>query len=335
MKLKGSIVCERKQYLYKGKKDERSYLVNKGIGKAAKGKLLLNSNEALLLLDLYGVESECFPKTDFSNYIVYRDLHQKGFTFGERKGEKLLVKSYETSPLDLRGRLDVVSADKFFIAVKGDDLYSSHWFGQKGTYKRGDGNLYLLDLFEATYLKERGLLNGKIPNLSKEDEEKYEVFKEWCDNGFVVKTGFKFGGDFRIYAAGAKPGKVQHSKHILHVLPSTYLSSVEEWSRAVRVCHAVKKTYVLALPSTGAKPLPFDFTVAKNNVKYAVKVLNQAQPISAELLEGLLNSALDKGLILLLAIVDREASITYYKTEKLSLGESKWSYYEVEWLKLK
>ena len=38
------------------------------------------------------------------------------------------------------------------------------------------------------------------------------------------------------------------------------------------------------------------------------------------------------GLDMLLAISDRESSITYYLVKKIELPKSKYEYYEIEWL---
>jgi len=85
-------------------------------------------------------------------------------------------------------------------------------------------------------------------------EDLNNVYLEWRNAGYVVKTGLKFGTHFRIYVPGAKPEKGKnwvHSKHVLHVFPRKSSLIISEWARAIRVAHSVKKTFILAIPGKG------------------------------------------------------------------------------------
>ena len=79
----------------------------------------------------------------------------------------------------------------------------------------------------------------------------YEVYEDWRMNGYVVKTGFKFGTHFRIYFPGASPAASGdewiHSKHVLHVFPKEQKMVISEWARAVRVAHGVWQVHWLVV----------------------------------------------------------------------------------------
>ena len=105
--------------------------------------------------------------------------------------------------------------------AKAKEIYESLWLGQYGSYKASDrGNLNKLDVYETMFLIENGML--RLTNINKKkliEELKsrhshfsllYSVYKDWRQNGYVVKTGFKFGTHFRIYFPGAKPFKAEN-----------------------------------------------------------------------------------------------------------------------------
>ena len=81
----------------------------------------------------------------------------------------------------------------------------------------------------------------------------YDVYKDWREKGYIIKTGFKFGTHFRVYFPGARPmGRENqewvHSKHVIHVFPKETTLLISEWARAIRVAHSVRKTFILAVP---------------------------------------------------------------------------------------
>ena len=337
MHLKGKVVGSRK-FSYVGSEKEVSYLLRRGIGKLEGKKLMLNKQEALYLWEFMGVEvpSAVFSQ-DFSKYITFRDLFNKGFRFKQSlEGSEKPVKTYNSTKTKLKGKLRVVYSDGSFTCVEGSDsLYKEHWFGQIGAYKKGTGKLYLLDKFEAKYLSEKGLLSGSFRTPGPHFNEYYKVYKEWRDAGFVLKTGFKFGGDFRIYPGGTNPSNITHSKHVLHVFPQKLITTAENWSRSIRVCHAVRKTYILAVPTEEQRRFKPDFIVAKDSQEAVVKVLKQDQKISGADLQAALSYCIENSTELMLAMVDRETSVTYYRARRISLEGSSTLYYEVEWLNLK
>jgi tRNA-intron endonuclease len=116
-------------------------------------------------------------------------------------------------------------------------------------------------LMEALYLIERKKLNLKdTKNKTIKKEEfrkkgnkleknfsiKYVVFKDLRNRGYIVKTAFKFGADFRVYDKGIKPGE-DHAKWIVYPLKETEKLTLYEFSAKNRVAHSTKKTLLLAV----------------------------------------------------------------------------------------
>ena len=92
-------------------------------------------------------------------------------------------------------------------------------------------------------------------------QEKYIVYKDMRDRGLVVKTGFKFGCDFRVYGRGVKVKKgpktaAEHTKWVVYTVPEDYTCSFQELSRAVRLAHSIRAEMLWAIVD------------AENNVTY-------------------------------------------------------------------
>lgn len=244
--------------------------------------------------------------------------------------------------------------------AKGKELYERFWMGQYGSYKAADrGQLNKLDVYETAFLIEKGLL--KIDKLNratlarvatarrKEFPQLYAVYKELRERGYVIKTGFKFGTNFRLYFPGAKPMKKDsnswvHSKHVIHVFPKSSRLLISEWARVIRVAHSVRKTFILAVPGLGKAPrIDLDFTLyhrkggeAENPdnapPRYAMLSLSEEEYIGGAEFAGALEEAKRRKLDLIVAIADRETAVTYYGVRQIKLPGSKSDYYEIDWM---
>jgi tRNA-intron endonuclease len=123
-----------------------------------------------------------------------------------------------------------------------------------------------LSFVEALYLLEKGRIavkkSGKKMGfhglmdfgLGKDRRlhEKFIVYKDLRDRGFVAKTGFKFGCDFRVYqrGVGVKKGPKsasEHTKWIVYTVPEDYACSFAELSRAVRLAHSIRAQMLWAI----------------------------------------------------------------------------------------
>jgi tRNA-intron endonuclease len=123
-----------------------------------------------------------------------------------------------------------------------------------------------LSFVEALYLLERGriiLSKGPVKtgftalmhHAAGRDQrihEKYAVYRDLRDRGLVVKTGFKFGCDFRVYqrGVGVRRGPKsagEHTKWIVFTVPEDYTCAFQELSRAVRLAHSIRARMLWAI----------------------------------------------------------------------------------------
>ena len=123
-----------------------------------------------------------------------------------------------------------------------------------------EGKALVLSLIEAIYLVESGKLEvvkGKktlsfeelVKAGSRKEKEfinKYLVYKDLRERGMLVRTGLKFGTDFRLYERGATLGK-GHSNYLVHVVPEEYTCSFPEMARALRLAKNVNKDMIYAI----------------------------------------------------------------------------------------
>lgn len=350
------------------------------------GELELATEEALYLIDVRGAECSRFgAQVSFSDlsgrfaneskfiarYLTYKDWRERGLVAvagGQESKEpsQTPVKKYPASSLHLpRMRLTGVFFSTDLITLineekEGRELYDSLWFGQHGSYKASErGKLNKLDVFEALFLIEAGVLN--MENISKgllirqatarrrDFKSLYEVYKDLREKGYVVKTGFKFGTNFRLYFPGAKPmkageGEWTHSKHVIQVFPKDSKLLISEWARAIRVAHSVRKTFILAVPgrTTGEKQ-EIDYVLyhrhggeadnPENSApKFAMLSLGEDEYIGGQEFASAIGEAKRKKLELLLAIADRETAVTYYRVRQIKIPGSRHDYFEIDWM---
>lgn len=246
----------------------------------------------------------------------------------------------------------------------GRELYERFWIGQFGTYKAAHrGRISKLDVFETIYLLRHGdmrLRGASLDGVEKKARKRirffpdmYLVYEDWRKRGYVVKTGFKFGTHFRIYLPGASPVRSEdewmHSKHVIHVFPRRHKQIISEWARAIRVAHSVKKTFILAIPGkktpieVDPKKPRLDFllyhrkkggieTPKDGSPRYLMYSLTEDEYIGGEELARALAECDHFGLEMLMAISDRESSVTYYVIKAVDLPGSEYEYYEIEWV---
>jgi len=339
-------------------------------------------NESSTTLDLFSRFSG--SERIFAKLAAYRDWRDRGLIIvpagrflAEHAGKHFGNSPVITYPSefvnlpDLSGiTLNFLLPDRFSFLLCSHELHFSlfekYWFGQLGVYKQPEKDKILkLDLLETLYLAKHGArvleFGSKkeldfvdLLELTGRDKEEisalYDVYEEWRDRGYVVKTGFKFGTHFRIYFPGASPirrGKEWiHSKHVIHVFPKASSMLMSEWARAVRVAHSVRKTFIMAVPQMEESDYPsvqFDFVAwwrSNGNVekpnesppRFAIIAITEDERLGGRELAAALARAHELGLRLVLAIVDRETSVTYYVAKRIDLRDSRNRYYEVEWI---
>ncbi len=115
----------------------------------------------------------------------------------------------------------------------------------------------ILSLIEALYLLEKGIIEvysfegkmdfNKLLQKCKEHVPRcimlYNVYKEFREKGFVVRSGLKFGADYAVYEKG--PG-IDHAPYLVHVLSLNEKTSPIELVRAGRLSHSVRKKFIVA-----------------------------------------------------------------------------------------
>lgn len=123
------------------------------------------------------------------------------------------------------------------------------------------GNKLILDLFEAIYLTENKTINisdSKGKNISakklfelglKEDKtfySKQKVYDDLRERGYCIKTGLKFGFDFRVYPRGKKVGTA-HTEFGIHVSNESEKLSMTQVSRMTRLAGNIHLKTIIAV----------------------------------------------------------------------------------------
>ncbi|MGZ7118282.1 MAG: tRNA-intron lyase [Methanobacterium sp.] len=115
-----------------------------------------------------------------------------------------------------------------------------------------------LSLIEALYLAEKEkitiLKNGKKVSIHEmyhkiREEDlltNYLVFSDLRNRGYIVKTGFKYGSEFRLYERGKSPGD-GHSDYLVKVFPENQEIKSSDFSSYVRLAHGVNKKLLIAV----------------------------------------------------------------------------------------
>ena len=135
---------------------------------------------------------------------------------------------------------------------KKKDLFEKEFFGKPF------GSALQLSFVEALYLIDRKVLSLEDKSNKKISKVKFlkyvktkhssilsnlHVFKDLKNHSLVVKTGFKFGTNFRVYTD--HPDDI-HAEYLVHVVDKDFTSLWSEFSRAVRLAHSVNKEIVFA-----------------------------------------------------------------------------------------
>lgn len=119
-------------------------------------------------------------------------------------------------------------------------------------------NELVLSLFEALYLlekekieiKEKGKNIGKerICEISKDENfpRKYAVYRDLRERGYVLKSGLKFGADFRVYERGRFENE-EHSSYLLHIFKENDTLSLAEIAGKIRLATSVRKKAIFAV----------------------------------------------------------------------------------------
>lgn len=133
-------------------------------------------------------------------------------------------------------------------------IYDIEFFGQR---LGPTGEPLQLSLLEAVHLADTGRLSidGGVKALVNRGralegarfDRRLATYRELRKRGLVPKTGFKFGADFRTYAAVESVDSLGHSESLVRVLPTDVVLSPRDLALDVRLAHGVRKQMVYAL----------------------------------------------------------------------------------------
>ena len=143
---------------------------------------------------------------------------------------------------------------------------------EKSKFGKIESDFLHLSLIEACYLQEKGRLDiyeddvkcsvGYLIDLLKGQElyGKYVVYRDLKDRGYVIKTGFKYGTEFRLYNRGGGPGQA-HSDYLVKIIFENYDINALDFASYVRVSHGVNKKLLLAIVDE-------DFDITYYNIEW-------------------------------------------------------------------
>lgn len=171
--------------------------------------------------------SEPFLVIREDDSIEWADLVQKGdFNF------LIIDDEFDLTAYTLR-RIDPVGENRFMIEENVKQKGTSELLFDRDSFPDWVG----ADFGRWKYLNryERAHILG---NSNKDSVTEQLVYDDLISRGFILRTGFKYGSNFRIYSGDME----SHAEFLVHVFPD-----IEQWyriSRAVRVAHAVRKKMI-------------------------------------------------------------------------------------------
>lgn len=159
--------------------------------------------------------------------------------------------------------------------IKIDDFRSQDQLRNKGYGDKEDNN-YFLETYEALYLLHLNKLvitNGDVVDFSdlmkhalKYDKEivtKFLVYRDLRSRGYVVKEGFGFGTDFRVYERGGYEKK--RAKYVIFCVNEGINVKVGELSKHVREIETMGKNAIAAVVERRGEVIYYKLTNMKFN----------------------------------------------------------------------
>lgn len=145
-----------------------------------------------------------------------------------------------------------------YLKDSDEELEEVH---EEAYYGKIKDDKLVLSPSEATHLLERGLVDveqgfDKVYDYYAEHDsdfrQKYAAYSDLRERGLIVKTGFKFGAHFRVYARGVNPykkdkGRKDHTEFIVHAVRENEDMSFQEMSRAVRLANNIRADMMWAV----------------------------------------------------------------------------------------
>jgi tRNA-intron endonuclease len=169
--------------------------------------------------------------------------------------------------------IEGVLTKKYLIKIT--DTRSQDQLRNKG-YGDKEDNDYLLETYEALYLlylNKLVITNGSIDNFGsllkhvlKYDKEivtRFFVYRDLRSRGYVVKEGFGFGADFRVYERGGYEKK--RAKYVVFCINEGINVKVGELSKNVREIETMGKNAIAAVVERRGEVIYYKLTNMKFN----------------------------------------------------------------------
>ena len=154
------------------------------------------------------------------------------------------------------------------IDTRSQDQLRNRGYGDK------EDNDYLLETYEALYLlylNKLVITNGSIDNFGsllkhvlKYDKEivtRFLVYRDLRSRGYVVKEGFGFGADFRVYERGGYEKK--RAKYVVFCINEGINVKVGELSKNVREIETMGKNAIAAVVERRGEVIYYKLTNMK------------------------------------------------------------------------
>jgi len=167
--------------------------------------------------------------------------------------EECDVTYIKVSPVKLEGKqveflpkISGIAVGDRIIVIDNQDIHSKYFYGSKKS------EFIILSPMEALYLLEKDVLelinvnkDKFIGRLKKDNTFKklYDLYKLLKEKNFVVKTGFKFGSEFRIYSYISSVSAIPHSEFLVSVANDRIKAG--DVVRLVRLAQSVRKKLIL------------------------------------------------------------------------------------------
>ena len=172
---------------------------------------------------------------------------------------------------ELQNVVDGILTKKCLIKIidtRSQDQLRNKGFGDT------EDNDYLLETYEALYLlylKKLVITSGRIDNFAsllklvlKYDKEivtRFLVYRDLRSRGYVVKEGFGFGEDFRVYERGEYEKK--RAKYVVFCINEGINVKVGELSKNVREIETMGKNAIAAVVERRGEVIYYKLTNMK------------------------------------------------------------------------
>ncbi len=158
-----------------------------------------------------------------------------------------------------------LAQNKVRVTKEIDQIHSEKYYGKIISDSGKDvlelsltETMHLVNKGELTLKDGRKKLNNEVVyerfcEIDAEFPQKYTVYADLRERGYIVKSGFKFGTHFRVYSRGVNPYKEgqkeqkEHTKWVVHAVPENYTLSYQEMSRSVRLAQNIRTKMLWAV----------------------------------------------------------------------------------------